>query len=270
MKYILALFALALAASPISLCAAAVQTTAFTYQGSLSVSGQPANGNFDLTFALFNAETSGTQVGSTISAPQFPVAQGLFTIDLDFPGAFTGNQSWLEVTVNGTPVTPRQAINAAPVAQYALTGSTSGQDVSEVYGTSPLVVTTATTTYTLIPGLTATINVPDNAVVHVHTDGGAQSTGASSSTYSVADIGLFVDEVVTNSGGQRRLAIANTAALAQLIGNWSIDHTYTLPPGNHTFEVKAVSGAGGSSTLNVSSGSAPQLQGVLTVMIINK
>jgi hypothetical protein len=86
----------------------------------------------------------------------------------------------------------------------------------------------------------------------------------------VVDIGVFVDGVVSTSGGQRRLSIANTSALAQLIANWSIDHTYTLAAGNHTFEVKAVNGAAGTSNANVSSGSAPQLQGVLTVMVINK
>ena len=98
--------------------------------------------------------------------------------------------------------------------------------------------------------------------------GGIQSTGATSTTYSVVDVGLFCDGVVSASGGQRRIAIANTSSLAQLIGNWSLTQTYNLSAGNHTFEVKAVNGAGGSSNANVSSGSAPQLQGVLTVMIV--
>jgi hypothetical protein len=148
------------------------------------------------------------------------------------------------------------------------TAGTTGQNVTEVYGTSQLVVTTSTTTYTLIPGLTQTINVPSNCKVYVSTTGGIQSTGATSSTYSVVDVGLFCDGVVSTSGGQRRIAIANTSSLAQLIGNWSLTQTYNLSAGNHTFEVKAVSGAAGSSSANVSSGSAPQLQGVLTVMII--
>jgi hypothetical protein len=145
---------------------------------------------------------------------------------------------------------------------------TTGQTITEVYGSAQLVVTTSTTSYTLIPGLTTTVNIPANSIVHVHTDGGIQSTGATSATYSVVDIGLFVDGVATTSGGQRRLSIANTSSLAQLIANWSIEHTYTLTPGNHTFEVKAVSGAAGSSNANVSSASAPQLQGVLTVEVI--
>lgn len=145
---------------------------------------------------------------------------------------------------------------------------TTGQNVTEVYGTSQLVVTNSTTTYTLIPGLSQTINVPANCKVYVSSTGGIQSTGATSTTYSVVDVGLFCDGVVSSTGGQRRIAIANTSSLAQLIGNWSLTQTYNLSAGNHTFEVKAVNGAAGSANANVSSGSAPQLQGVLTVTII--
>lgn len=270
MKSLLACCVLLLAVASEAVFAASPQSTAFTYQGSLSANGQPANGNFDLTFSLFDDAVAGNQVGATLTQPQYPVAQGAFTIDLNFPGAFTGNQLWLQVTVGGMPVLPRQAVNTTPVAQYSLNGSTRGQGVYEVYGTGQLVVSTGVTTYTLIPGLVQTIYVPDNSVVHVHTDGGVQSTGATSSTFSVVDIGLFVDGAATTTGGQRRLSIANTSSLAQLIANWSIDHTYSLPAGNHTFDVRAVNGAAGSSAANVSSGSAPQLRGVLTVTVINR
>lgn len=147
---------------------------------------------------------------------------------------------------------------------------TTGQNVYEVYGTGQLVVSTATTSYTLIPGLTQTITVPAGCKVLVDTDGGMQSTGATSSTYSVVDIAIFADGVASSSGGQRRLSIANTSALAQLIENWSMHRTYTLSAGSHTFEVRAVSGAAGSSSANVSSAAAPQLQGVLRVTIIKQ
>ena len=270
MKFLPTFCGLLLAVASAAAFAATPQSTAFTYQGSLSANGQPATGNFDLTFSLFDHATAGNQVGATLVQPQYPVAQGGFTIDLDFPGAFTGNQLWLQVTVGGTPVLPRQAVNAAPVAQYALNGSTRGQGVYEVYGTGQLVVNTSVSSYTLIPGLTQTVFVPEDSVVHVHTDGGVQSTGSTSTSYSVVDIGVFVDGVVSNMGGQRRLSIANTAALSQLVANWSIDRTYTLSPGNHTFQVRAVNGASGTSPANVSSGSAQQLMGVLTVTVIKK
>lgn len=126
------------------------------------------------------------------------------------------------------------------------------------------------TSYTLIPGLTQTINIPVNSIVYVETSGGVQSTGAASTTFSVVDIGIFVGGAVSTSGGQRRLSIANTSSLAQLIANWSFGRKYILTTGNHTFEVKAVNGAAGTSAANVSSAGAPQLQGVLTVTILKQ
>ena len=66
--------------------AAAPQLPDFTYQGRLSQNGAPANGNFNLDFALFNDAVAGGQVGATISEPGFPVVDGLFTVSLAFPG----------------------------------------------------------------------------------------------------------------------------------------------------------------------------------------
>ena len=48
---------------------AAPQLPDFTYQGQLQQNGQPASGNFTLTFALFNAASGGSQVGATITEP---------------------------------------------------------------------------------------------------------------------------------------------------------------------------------------------------------
>ncbi|RYD15921.1 MAG: hypothetical protein EOP90_03725 [Lysobacteraceae bacterium] len=95
----------------------------FTYQARLQQDGQPLNGAVDLMFMLYDAETGGSQVGSPISEPAFPVTDGLFTVSLSFPGAFTGDQRWLEVRVNGVPLSPRQAVSTTPVAQFALDGN---------------------------------------------------------------------------------------------------------------------------------------------------
>jgi hypothetical protein len=100
---------------------AVTQTTAFTYQGSLTANGAPANGSFDLTFKLFDAATGGNEVGSPVVMLGFPVVNGRFTTDVDFPNAFAGDQRWLEVTVGTQVLSPRQAVNSVPVAQGALT-----------------------------------------------------------------------------------------------------------------------------------------------------
>lgn len=107
----------------VSAAQAAPQGQSFTYQGQLKLANAPFTGTRDLTFALYDAATGGVQIGTTQVANAYPIVDGLFTIDLAFPGAFSGQQRWLQVTVNGQPLTPRQPVTAAPVAQYALSGN---------------------------------------------------------------------------------------------------------------------------------------------------
>lgn len=146
-------------------------------------------------------------------------------------------------------------------------GSTQGQQIVEVVGTGQLAVTAATN-YSVIPGLTTTVSVPANARVHVQTDGGIQCSQAGTN-YSVVDLALFVDNAISDRAGVRRVVAANTGGIGQTIENWSFGRTLMLPAGNHVFEIRA-SGVvdGGGVTANVSSGSAPQLQGRLTVTVL--
>jgi hypothetical protein len=99
------------------------QAQNFTYQGQLQQNGQPASGDFDLTFALFDAAADGNQQGATTIFSGYPVSGGLFTVSLSYPSAFTGNQLWLEVTVNGVTMSPRTQVATVPVAQYSLSGA---------------------------------------------------------------------------------------------------------------------------------------------------
>lgn len=159
---------------------------------------------------------------------------------------------------------------SVPYAMYANKAgavASVGQSVYQALGTGQLAVSSATTSFTLVPGLTLNVNVPSGCKVLIHTDGGLQCS-ALGNAYSVVDMSIHVDNV---SQAQRRIVAANTTGLAQVITNWSMDRMMTLAAGNHTFEVRAMYATGsGASTANVSSGSAPQLQGVLTVTIIKE
>jgi hypothetical protein len=109
---------------------AATAGSSFTYQGVLSSGGLPANGVFDLEFGLFDAPVAGNQVGTTATQSAIPIADGLFTVPLDFgSAAFGGDARWLEigVRVNGsgaafTTLTPRQSLTPTPYAITALGG----------------------------------------------------------------------------------------------------------------------------------------------------
>ena len=100
--------------------------TAFTYQGFITDSGSPANGNHNLRFELYDSASTGSQVGSTVTKNSVAVSDGYFTVELDFGDVFNGTALWLAIEVQGpgdpgfTVLSPRQALNAAPFALYAL------------------------------------------------------------------------------------------------------------------------------------------------------
>jgi len=101
--------------------------TGFTYQGRLTDGGAPAEGKYDLRFALYDAPSGGAQVGNTIYREDVEVADGYFSVALDYGGAaFTGQARYLEVGVRPgessdayTTLSPRQALTAAPYALHA-------------------------------------------------------------------------------------------------------------------------------------------------------
>ncbi|MEN1726872.1 MAG: right-handed parallel beta-helix repeat-containing protein [Pseudomonadota bacterium] len=123
------------------------QDTAFTYQGQLRQTGLPFTGTADLEFRLYDQLTDGTQISAVQSLLGVPVQDGLFQVQLDFgASAFDGSARFLEVTVDGNALAPRQPISATPLAQVAsgvVSGSVdsaavdSGQIQLRVSGTCP-------------------------------------------------------------------------------------------------------------------------------------
>jgi hypothetical protein len=106
------------------------QGTAFMYQGQLNSDGAPANGYYDFEFSLYtNATGAGTQVGSTVTNTGLGVTNGLFSTALNFGDVFTGNDTWLAISVrtNGvgayTSLTPLQELFPSPYAIFATTAS---------------------------------------------------------------------------------------------------------------------------------------------------
>jgi hypothetical protein len=117
------IFILLLLVSP---AAAQISPTEFTNQGTLKDGANPANANYDYEFALFNSQQFGTQAGPTITRNAVAVANGIFTVRLDFGPVFTGVDRYLQIRVKPvgagvlTSLVPRQAITAAP---YSITAT---------------------------------------------------------------------------------------------------------------------------------------------------
>lgn len=107
--------------------AQAVVGTTFTYQGRLTDSGNPANGTYDFEFRLYDALTGGNiitpTVGGVVVRNDVPVANGLFTVNLDFGNAFDGKAAWLQIGVRPgastgayTTLSPRTVLSPTPYA----------------------------------------------------------------------------------------------------------------------------------------------------------
>jgi hypothetical protein len=110
---------------------ASTTPSTFTYQGQLQKSNALISDACDFEFMLYDAETDGSQVGSTNAFQDVSVQGGFFQVDLDFgAGAFEAGQRWLSVLVDcgGTgplvELAPRQRVDPAPLAQYAATAGT--------------------------------------------------------------------------------------------------------------------------------------------------
>lgn len=107
--------------------AQAPATSSFTYQGELRDNGGLANGLYDLQFRLWDNVILGNPVSGIVTIPNVNVADGRFTVQLDFgAGAFNGDRLWLGVAVRPagsgsyTDLNPRSELTAAPYAAYAL------------------------------------------------------------------------------------------------------------------------------------------------------
>lgn len=207
----------------------------FTYQGRLQQSGAPANGNFDLSFALFDQASGGTQVGVTVTETDFPVADGIFNVSLSFPGAFTGTQLYLQVTVEGTPMLPRQAVSTAPVAQFSLSGSIGGPAGGVLTGNYPN------------PGLGISVVGSNNIATGAVTNSKLATDSVSSSKISSGAVGsteLATDAVTSDK-------IANGAVVNASIASDSISRG-KIAGGYSNGAIAVNVGANDCNTYNIS------------------
>ena len=102
--------------------------TTIHYQGRLAdAAGAPLSGDYAMTFALWDAPSGGSLVWGPESYAAVPVSDGLFSVGLGSltPGgiptsAWEGDR-YLEITVGGETLAPRELIRSVPVAGMALT-----------------------------------------------------------------------------------------------------------------------------------------------------
>jgi hypothetical protein len=93
----------------------------FTFQGLINSDGEPLTGSVHLIFTLYSESSGGTSLWSQ-DYGDTPVTNGLYSVTLGpFPELAFDELYWLEVSVNGTALSPRYALHAVPYAMRAAT-----------------------------------------------------------------------------------------------------------------------------------------------------
>ena len=113
--------------------------TTVNYQGRLADSGgAPLDGSYGMSFALYDALTGGGMVWGPENHTAVPVSEGLFSVGL---GSLTGGgiptsvwdgDRYLEITVGGETLSPRELIRSVPIAGMALTVPDGSIDASQI------------------------------------------------------------------------------------------------------------------------------------------
>ena len=231
---------------------ALAQTSSFSYQGKLTDGGAPANGAYDLQFALWDSAIGGTQIGAGQTLNSVAVSNGVFTVPLDFgANSFPGADRFLEIGARPSGagafalLTPRQQVTSSPYAvrsanaasANALSSScvgciTSTQiatvDASKLTGTIPIaVIPSGDASY--IQNSTsvqpASFNIGGNGTI-----GGSLLLGTGKALFGTTT-SLFKMEVVDTLNGIRVQTNAPGGLLASFGGDGAIQVDAPNVPG---------------------------------------
>jgi pectin methylesterase-like acyl-CoA thioesterase len=244
----------------------------FTYQGSLKSGGNPANGNYDFVFTLYDDPSVGVSVTTPITLTNQTVTAGLFTVSLDFgTSAFDGNGRWLEIAVRQsggggyTTLTPRQSITPAPYALFALkttpyknvvvVAQSGGQYTSITSALNSITDNSSTNRYLITVGLgTYTETVTMKQYVDIE-GSGEQNTKITFTGTAVFSTGTVVG---ANNAELRSLTVANTG------GNTYATAIYNSSAAPSLLQVTATASGGTNSNYGVvnNSSSSPIMTNV--------
>jgi len=119
---------------------------AFTYQGRLTdASGKPLDGQYNMTFQLWDALIDGSQVGNDILVNNVVVENGIFNTTIPVPDrTFNGRALWLRIKVGTEWLEPRQEIVAVPYAMSLIPGASMQVATAGDYSTLLWLENTAT------------------------------------------------------------------------------------------------------------------------------
>src|SRR6266542_3901425 len=197
--------------------AAAQGTTAFTYQGQLRDGGTNANGTYSMTFKLYDAVSGGIQIGGDITTSP-TLANGLFSVNLDFGAAFDGSDRWLDITVAADILAPRVQVLPAPYAQFAAVAAT----VTNGAIMNAQLAGNAVNTTNIQNNAVTTTQIANGAVTEakiVSVNGATVSGAVASATFAASAASLV--------GGTWNVSVGNYQAYSNVL-NFKVNNAFVV------------------------------------------
>ncbi len=198
---------------------ASAQTLEFTYQGSLKDGVNPANGNHDFEFALFDSLAGGSQLGSTLTRTNVSVSNGVFAVSLDFGSQFPGATRFLEIRVRPsgggafTPLTPRQAVDSSPYSIKSLNAENASNATNAVNATNASQLGGIAANQYVLTGdsrLSDARNPLPNSGNYIQNQNAAPQASSNFSISGNGTADVFNAAAQYNIGGSRVLSIGGT------------------------------------------------------------
>ncbi len=229
------------------------QSSAFSYQGRLNVSGVPVSGLYDLQFTIYGSAIAGPAVSAPLTNSPILVSNGLFAVTLNFgSGVFNGADRWLEIGARPTGVpspftilSPRQQILTTPYAVRAanLSGTITSAQITGSVPASQLGGTLndaqLSTNVALVNGnqtFSGANNFTSGNNTFVGNGAGITGINANQITDGILDGGRLPDNVAKLTGCQNFTDDEGTGPALKLVGqgtnNWIIisNGAIFLPP----------------------------------------
>lgn len=245
------------------------------YQGVLLDGlGNPVNGNVQIAVAVYDNKTSGSLLWQQ-SVGTVSVYKGLYSLafgDASLLGVITNDANWLEISVDGDALSPRQRLLPVPYAMrtktadtvdFALPTTPSGA-IAHWFGD----IDALPEGWLLCDGKNGTPDLRDRFVYGASASVPPGTTGgANSYPLSTAQLPPHTHTGVASTAGSHTHTASTTAAGAHDHGvsvNWVV-HSHSVPQRNYTGTYPknafATSG-GGAVTSQGTSGSGTHSHGV--------
>jgi hypothetical protein len=241
--------------------------TTVNYQGRLADNaGAPLDGSYGMSFALYDAASAGNLVWGPEVHDAVPVNDGLFSVGLGsrttggIPTTTWNGDRYLEITVGGETLSPRELIRSVPIAGMALTVPDGAIGSSQIAAGSistehfaPELVFKIPSAHQIVRDEQTTIPASGNIVVG---DSAIIALTDAGKVYATCDVTIKADETPKRWVGLKVRAVNESASVITMgdrVYQGTHSDAYTsisatgvlsLPSGNWTIQCELQRSAG--------------------------